>query len=123
MSALRQMFPALHTGRLSRRRRRPYSSERHLPLCMGVGTGRRQPLYKARTGSCPCGRQRSSAAQDGGYRITWGCPFKSPARVAQTGHQHRVTTVAGPCSPDQKKSLGVSGEKQKIGHDLTITAG
>lgn len=55
--------------------------------------------------------------------MTCRCPFKSPARDAQTGHQHRVTTVGGPCSSEQKKSLGGSREKQKIRHDLAIAVG
>ena len=47
--------------------------------------------------------------------------FKSPTRVAQTGHQHRVTTVGAARFSAQKNRLAFQTRDNNARHDLTIS--
>lgn len=55
--------------------------------------------------------------------MAWGCPFKSRALNAQTGHQLAVTTVVAARTPEQNKSLGVPPVRQVSHHDVPISVG
>jgi hypothetical protein len=89
---------------------------------MEVESGRRRPVCRAKSGSCPCERQRSSAAQGGGYRLTLRCPFLNRLR----GLRRQDISIASlpperPAFQHKKNRLAFQTRDNNARHDLTIS--